>query len=224
MNRIVAPIHLVAVGGLALALGGCSTAKVTSDVALAPNLKFRPAMIYVAHIDLPDDAIQSESPAARHPLHAWREQSQAHSLAEDMQQDVVQDLTKKGLAAQRLAPSETLPTQGWLVRSTILRMDEGDRLRRAVIGFGEGQTNLQVAVAIDNLSAGQPPVPLYQMQTEAQSGKSPGAVVTMNPYSAAAQFVLAGHDLEHNVQKTASQIADKVVAHVNEAGQTPPTP
>ena len=224
MNRIVARTCLAAIGGLALTLGACSTAKVTSDVALAPNLRFRPAVIYVAHFDLPDDAIQSESPAASHPLHARREQSQAHTLAEDMEQDVVKDLTKKGLAAQRLAAGEPLPTRGWLVRGTILRMDEGDRLRRSVIGFGAGQTNLQVAVAIDNLSAGQPPVPLYQMQTGAQSGKSPGGVVTLNPYSAAANFVLAGHDLGHNVEKTASQIADRVVAHVNEAGQAPPAP
>jgi Domain of unknown function (DUF4410) len=224
MNRIVARIRLAAVGGLALTLGACSTAKVTSDVALAPNLRFRPAVIYVGHFDLPDDAIQSESPMARHPLHAWREQSQAHALADDLEQDVAQDLMKKGLAAQRLAPGEPPPTRGWLVRGTILQMDEGNRLRRTVIGFGAGQTNLKVAVAIDNLSAGQPPATLYRMQTGAQSGKSPGAVVTMNPYAAAAKFVLAGHDLKHNVQKTASQIADRVVAHVNEAGQAPPAP
>lgn len=224
MNRIVARICLAAIGGLALALGACSTAKVTSDVALAPNLRYRPAVIYVAHFDLPEDAIRSESPMARHPLHAWREQSQAHALAEDLEQDVAQDLMKKGLTAQRLAPGEPPPTRGWLVRGTILQMDEGDRLRRTVIGFGEGRTNLQVAVAIDNLSAGQPPAPLYRMQTGAQSGKSPGAAVTMNPYSAAAKFVLAGRDLGHDVEKTASQIADHVAAHVNEAGQTPPAP
>jgi hypothetical protein len=141
-----------------------------------------------------------------------------------MEQDVVTDLVKKGLAAQRLTPGEPLPPRGWIVQGTVLRIDEGDRVRRAVVGFGKGQTDLQVAVAIDNLSTAVQPAPLYRMQTGAQSGKSPGAVVTLNPYAAAAKFVLAGHDLGHNVQATASQIADRVVAHVNEAGQTPPTP
>ena len=224
MKRILERVRLAAISGLALSLGACSTATTTADVALAPNLRSRPAMIYVAHFDLPDAAIQSESPMARHPLHAWREQSQAHSLADEMEKDIVQDLVKKGLSAQRLAPGQPTPTRGWVVRGMILRMDEGDRLRRTVIGFGAGQTNLQVAVSIDNLFAGQPPTPLYRMQTGAQSGKSPGAVVTMNPYSAGVKFVLAGHDLEHNVEKTASEIVDRVVAHVNEAGQASPTP
>lgn len=224
MNRIPARVRSAAISALALSLAACSTAAVTSDVALAPNLRSRPAMIYVAQFDLPDSAIQSESPMARRPLHAWREQSQAHALVADMEQDVVTDLVKKGLSAQRLAPGGPLPRSGWIVQGTILRIDEGDRVRRAVVGFGKGQTDLQVEVAIDDLSTTEQPAPLYRMQTGAQSGKSPGAVVTLNPYVAAAKFVLAGHDLGHNVQATASQIADRIVAHVNEVGQAPPTP
>lgn len=211
-------IRFVAIAGVALALGACSTAAITSDVALVPNPIARPTVIYVAQFDLPNAAIQSESPMARHPLHAWREQSHAHALVADMEQDIVTDLGKKGWSAQRLAPGQPLPREGWIVRGTFLKLDEGDRVRRAVVGFGKGQTDLRIAVAVDNLSTDAPPAPLYRMQTGARSGTSPGAVVTLNPYAAAAKFVLAGHDLGRNVQATASQIAERVAAHVTDAG------
>ena len=37
-------------------------------------------------------------------------------------------------------------------------------------------------------------------------------MITLNPYVAAARFVLAGHDLERNVRQTAGQIAADVAA------------
>jgi hypothetical protein len=175
-------------------------------------------MIYVADFDLPDNAVKSESPLAHLPLHAWREQSQAHALVETMEEALTLDLVKKGLHARRLTPGEAPPTRGWLVRGTIQRLDEGDRLRRAVVGFGSGQTDLRVEVSIESLSSALPPQPLYQVQTKAQSAKSPGAVVSMNPYAAAAKFAFTSHDLSRDAQRSASRIADQVDGYIISRG------
>jgi Domain of unknown function (DUF4410) len=82
-----------------------------------------------------------------------------------------------------------------------------------VIGFGAGATELQVATAVDQLGAGSPQ-PLYTVDTSAQSGRLPGAAVTLNPYAAAARFVIAGSDLTRNVKATAAKIADQVKERV----------
>jgi hypothetical protein len=56
--------------------------------------------------------------------------------------------------------------------------------------------------------------PLYRAQFDATSNKLPGAVITLNPYVAAAKFVLAGHDLDRSTHATAEKIAELIAARV----------
>jgi hypothetical protein len=48
------------------------------------------------------------------------------------------------------------------------QVGEGNHLRRAVIGFGAGETELQVMVAIDDLSQGAPE-PFYELDASARA-------------------------------------------------------
>jgi len=198
---------------IGLALTGCATGKITSvkdsSTAAAP-----PAVVYVADFELAPNSVQSGTPSAALPIHAYLEQSKAQSLIPTMSDAIVQDLTKKGIVAERLPVDSPLPKQGWLVRGTFIEVNEGDRLKRAIIGFGSGQTDIEVAATTDDLSADAGASPLFQTQTDATSNKLPGAVVTLNPYAAAAKFVLAGHDLDRGARDTAAKIADQVAAQV----------
>lgn len=58
------------------------------------------------------------------------------------------------------------------MRGVFTEVDEGDRLRRATIGFGAGKTDLQVLVSLDNLAGGVPK-PFYELETKSASGKQP---------------------------------------------------
>ncbi|HZB91707.1 MAG TPA: DUF4410 domain-containing protein, partial [Stellaceae bacterium] len=147
-------------------------------------------------------------------------EAQARHLVDLMANSLVDDLAKAGLTAQRVPAGTPLPGTGWLVRGAFLQVDQGNRLRRAVIGFGQGATHLQVAATIDELSA-VAPAPLLQLDTSAESGKLPGAVVKLNPYVVAARFVLAGQDLDRNVKQTAGEIAQRVVARLSAALPSP---
>lgn len=211
--------RLLGTVAISLAITGCSSAKVVSVQDVSTAAASRPAVVYVADFELAPGSIQSEAPFASRPLHAFLEQSKAQSLVATMSMLIVDDLTKKGIAASRLPANSPLPKQGWLVRGVFMRVDEGGRVKRAVIGFGSGQTDLQVAASTDDLSAGTAPAPLYRVQTDATSNKLPGAVVTLNPYVAAAKFVLAGHDLDRSTRATAQKIADEIGARVNAAPQ-----
>ncbi len=210
-------------------LTGCESATATGVLKSAPADAANPVIICVADFELDVQNIQHEDgilfirpgPIGRVSRRVSGEsqdpEARARKLVELMAQSLVKELKQAGFAATRLSPHARLPASGWLVRGVFTEVQEGNRVRRAMIGFGAGQTDVQVVVGIDNLSQGAPQ-PLYELETEARSGKAPGAAPTLvlSPYGAAARFVMAGKDLEKNVKQTATQIAAQVKTRVGE--------
>ena len=145
-------------------------------------------------------------------------QARARKIVDQLADALVGDLRKAGLDARRLPAGAAPPAQGWLVRGVFLEVDEGNRLRRAMVGFGAGASEIQLAVAIDDLSK-QAPAPLYQVIESQSSHSKPGAgaTIALNPYVAAAKFVLARNDQRKNVEHAASEVSDAVVARVKPA-------
>ena len=130
-----------------------------------------------------------------------------------MAASLVKELTKKKLNAQRFNLKRDLPPNGLLVRGVFTQVDEGNRLRRTAIGFGAGETEMQVFVSVDDLVHGSPK-PFYELDTKAESRKLSGAVITMNPYVAAVKYLLSGQDMEKNITQTASKIAGDIAERI----------
>lgn len=143
-------------------------------------------------------------------------QAHAQRIVASMSSELMSDLQHAGFDVRRLNPGDATPPSGWLVRGVFLSVDEGNRVKRAVVGFGAGQNTIEVAVAIDYLAA-QTPAPLYQTIEAQSSEHKPGAAVTLNPYVAAAKFVLSKGDEHTTIVNTAKKIADEVVRHANAA-------
>ncbi|SKA16026.1 protein of unknown function [Enhydrobacter aerosaccus] len=200
-----------------LLLGACSTARIVSAEDVSTGVKTRPPAVHVVDFDLPGDAVKSQSLRAVLPLHTRLEQAKAQSLVDKLSRSIVDNLQKKGIAADRVTGNQPLPPGGWLVRGVFTTVDEGNRLARAAIGFGVGATDVEVSASIERLSPADAPTPLYRLQTDARSGKMPGAAVTLNPYVAAAKFVLDGRDLDRSVSETAQKIADEISRQVRAA-------
>ncbi len=186
-----------------------------------------PAKIYVVDFDLEAEDIESDpgilqrqrerrrllGDIAPRPLAKKDPAVRARELVDLMSSSLIKELVSLGLNAHRLNAGEATPTDGLLVRGVFTHVDEGNRLRRAVIGFGAGETELQVIVAVDDLSQGRPR-PLYEISGGAEGSKMPGAIITLNPYAAAAKFVLSRKDLDKGVKKTASKIAAEIAGRV----------
>jgi hypothetical protein len=209
---------------------GCGKATVSSRQEIGPVPSGKPAIVYVADFELDAADIQYQPGLlqqrsrllgngplggllSRRPGAPEDPARRAPELVELMASSLVKDLAKEGVEARRLSAAGPVPTSGWLVRGIFTEVDEGNRLRRAVIGFGEGETQLQLSLVVDDLAQGQPQ-PFYQLATNASSGDMPGAVVTLNPIAMGARFVMSRKDLERNVTQTADKIAADLAARV----------
>ena len=92
-------------------------------------------------------------------------------------------------------------------------VDEGNRLKRAVIGFGQGSTQMTVQIGVSDLASKNPQAPFIIFGTIKDPSKLPGAVVTMNPYVAAAKFVMEKNASSKDVKNTAKQIVAEILKY-----------
>ncbi len=154
-----------------------------------------------------------------HPLAKGDPSERARQIVETTAESLTQALRAKGITAQRLRNTTgNLPREGWLVQGYFTEVDEGNRLKRAAIGFGRGGTDMDLQVAISDLAGEDPRAAFALFGTAKDPNRIPGALVTMNPYVAAAKFVLQKNATERDIKKTAEQIADQIVKYERQIG------
>ncbi len=135
----------------------------------------------------------------------------ARRIVDELAAALVKDLNAKGVPAERLPAGAALPVDGWLVRGVFTEADSGNTLRRAVIGFGSGKTDMEVQVGVSDLAAAQPTESFLVFGTITDPSRLPGGVVTRNPYVVAAKFVLEKGAPQRDVEHTAQSIASELV-------------
>lgn len=218
------------------ALGtGCKSAKVTGEKYYGGAEIVPPELIYVADFALGAENIHDEPglvtdrrvlPGRVRSLLSGSSDSpeaRAQELVNLMARSLVADLKKEGFNATRIAPGSVWPAKGWIITGVFLDVEEGNRLRRSMIGLGQGATEIQLVVSVQDLAHG-PPRPVQELATEASSGNGLGgaAKIAFSPWGAAARFVLAGQDLELNVKHTASQIAERIAKRFEQPPEQDP--
>jgi Domain of unknown function (DUF4410) len=83
----------------------------------------------------------SEDPAAK-----------AQQLVTLLSNTIVAELNNSGIRASRLEPGAFTPQDGLLVGGEFLEVDEGNRMRRAMVGFGAGSEEIKVQVEVYDLA------------------------------------------------------------------------
>lgn len=195
-----------------------------------------PEMIYVADFDLDSTDVKESSgvlggggPLKRGVLNREggilnrdgggllnRQESPADTarrVVDTLAEALVKEFSDHSISSTRIFVGQAAPKKGWLVRGQFVEVDKGNRIQRAVIGFGEGATHMEVQVSVINLST-YPDTPFLLFGTEAGSGKKPGAVVTLNPYVAAAKFVMTKNATSKDVQHTATEICSEIMKYM----------
>lgn len=224
-------IHPLVVGFLVLC--GFVAALVYSTPAATPPLPQEPAVathnfsrdtkIWVSNFELDAGDVKTDKggivgevrPGILERPRKKREQDpeyQAKKIVDLMAKSLVEDLQKAGYKAERLMPGDAQPATGAGVTGVFTEVDEGSRRRRAIVGFGSGEAKMDLYVTLTDLAA--PQKPLYEMANNENSGKKLGAVITMNPYVAAAKFVMEKKAPDKTVKKTASDVAKEIESHM----------
>ncbi|HZQ23597.1 MAG TPA: DUF4410 domain-containing protein [Terriglobales bacterium] len=146
----------------------------------------------------------------------------AHKLIRLMSESLVADLQKAGFTARRLSVFEDSPAEGLIMTGVFTELNEGNQMRRALLGFGSGKAKMQLYVMLADASQGEQR--LYETSTQKNSGKMPGSEIAINPYVGAAGFVarfgMTKNAPEKMVKKTASKITAQVAEKLN-AGSSP---
>jgi hypothetical protein len=134
----------------------------------------------------------------------------ARRIVDELAISLVKDLNAAGVPAERLPSGGSLPSEGWLIRGVFSEADTGNRLRRAVIGFGSGKTDMEVQVGVADLAVNAMEAFLL-FGTLTDPSRLPGGLVTRNPYVVAAKFVLEKGAPRRDVEHTAKAITDEIL-------------
>jgi hypothetical protein len=188
-----------------------------------PPIFTRDMTIYVSDFDLDVENVQVDKGSVVNQIRpgilerpSKKEQQdpaiQAKKLVDTMSKSIVSDLQKAGYKAQRLTAGSPTPSVGAWVHGVFTQVDEGNRLHRAVVGFGSGKAKMQLFVTLTALST--PQKPLYEISEGGGSREKVGAAITLNPYVAAAKFVMEKDAPERAVKSAASDIAKEIIVHL----------
>ena len=139
----------------------------------------RPPMIYVEKFDLGAAQIQSDpgTLTGRPRLLNFRQKDPAQELdrlANLLSDEVMHDLNQQKINAKRFADAD-LPRAGWLVSGEFLEYDQGNRMQKAVLGFGAGNEDANLYVKVADLSR-PPGENLLNFNVDSSGGKGPAAV------------------------------------------------
>ncbi len=218
--------NFVMVSMIVAALTPAKVSDIKSNTSAMPAAK-PPRVIYVNSFSLSQatksDETQSSGGGQRpRLLGALRDREQAGIIGEHREEQKEQTLAKVpgalqkaliGDLSQSIAPARSgngtdAPADCWIITGEFLEVDTGSRALQAGVGFGAGQSQLEVRAKV--YSARDPKKPFLTFDSEGASGHMPGAVVSKNPYVAAAKFVMSKKEPEREAKKVASSIAQEI--------------
>lgn len=178
---------------IAAMIGGCAGANVSQGTTAAPVSQARPSQIVVYDFAVsPAEVTQNQGPLQRLYRAATMntEQQQAsqlqsgHDAAKNLSDDLVKNLTDLGFTVVQAPRGTTAPDGALVIDGQFVTIDEGNTARRLIIGFGAGAAKLDTRVNIYQVANGAT-ASLLDFTTHADSGKMPGAAVTMGAGAAA---------------------------------------
>jgi hypothetical protein len=177
---------------IGLALASCSSGRVRTVQGYAGAPLPPPSEVAVYDFAISPDQVQlDQAPGARlqrevENQSASERQNQAARLTETaLAETLSARLQSYGLPVERLPAGATPPPGALLVQGRILSVNEGNRARRLVVGFGAGKSSIEAEARLYYVENPAAPRFLQSFQASSDSGRMPGAAGTMGLGAAA---------------------------------------
>ncbi|MBX9698885.1 MAG: DUF4410 domain-containing protein, partial [Acetobacteraceae bacterium] len=179
-------------------LAGCNQPRVAATPAWQGGPLPRPDRILVHDFAVNPSEVRLDSGVRGQLTQALSGQTQsesqlqvARSAAAALAEALASGLGRYGIPVERTARTTTAaPGRELLVTGHLLAVDEGNRTRRRLIGFGRGMSSMEASAQLFLLERG-PPRLIESFTADADSGYAPGAAMTMGAGAAAGRLATA---------------------------------
>jgi hypothetical protein len=113
---------------------------------------------------------------------------QGRAVAQALSEELVTEMVKLGITARRGGGSINVPMHALLVKGQFVSIEEGDQIKRVVVGFGAGSGGLQAHVQVyQQTETGLKPI--SEAKGEAHGRKTPGVAGPAAVAAGAGMFV-----------------------------------
>jgi len=140
-----------------------------------------------------------------------REEQKEETLAKlpgVLQKALIEDLSNSIAPAAAGNGAHASRKDCWVITGQFLEVDTGSSAMQAGVGFGAGKSHVEVRAKV--YLASDLNTPFLTFDSEGASGHMPGAVMTKNPYVAAAKFVMSKREPEQEAKKVAKAISAEI--------------
>lgn len=121
-----------------------------------------------------------------------------------------EDLQKLKIEAEHdSVPDGTTAPDTLVIDGAFVFIDEGGRLLQTGVGFGAGASKVEIETEVLDYSK-TPPVQIMKIGSHSNPRRGPGALLMMNPYVAAAKFVMSKDSSEKDIKKVAASLAKEI--------------
>jgi len=173
----------------ALSAAGCASTTVAPDITpTEPVSGKRPSTIYVYNFAVSAQEVTLNQGLFQKAYRDVTDENQnaeqlqlAHQTAQEISGAMVQHFQDMGFIASQIARG-TKPSGDniLIVDGQFVDIDEGNRLRRMVIGLGVGKATMSTQVQVNQVAGGVTQQ-IMDFTTDASSGEAPGALITGAP-------------------------------------------
>lgn len=187
-------------------MAGCAKTVVDSHYESAKWNLMKPSQIYVYDFAVTREQVHENAGLLQGTINDFSDTTtyqhegeiigEVRTVAAD---ELVKGIQNLGLPAQRVSSNTLLPKGAMGITGQFLDVDEGNKGARLVIGFGKGQSRVDIRVQLYGYGLDQSstepeatPTKLLEFDTHADSGSMPGAIVTGPAGAAAAGGLTAG--------------------------------
>jgi hypothetical protein len=127
---------------------------------------------------------------------------------------LIAELQKASVSAGRFETVSTAPPDALVISGEFTAINEGNKSKRVMIGFGRGASDVRAHVTVA-LTTEKLPIVLSEFTLNSESGKKPGAAATMGVGSAGASVATGSMgDRQATVESDASRMGKAVAQQI----------
>ena len=168
---------------VAACLAGCASVGVKEDVWSSEALAL-PQRVYVANYEVPVEVLDVDR--SGEDLEQFRKEKAANFNAE-----LCERISKRIAPAVPLTPG-VRPEQGaWVVEGRFLRVNQGSRLLRSLVGLGAGGTKMEVRTIVSAVGARGVKKKVAEIETTGGSNAEPGMLTFPTPIGGGIRAVVS---------------------------------